>query len=141
MALQGTYFLVDIGGKIHVGSRYTDWNEPRYIVNYFPTKIDTHSLCDIFEVKADKLRESIGIIQAMPGRYTIVSLDGIRTDYLLRFSAAVPVDLIEGGRTRAVKTEFEPVPVPKVRKGTKLEWRDGRWHTCTPKGSWKTIEV
>lgn len=136
MSLPVTYFLADVDGVLCVAMRTADWVQPRYVVNYWPTRAGTGIVCRNLEVKPDELRTLVTISQEFPGSFVVTHVRGVRV-----YGDFYRLGLTEGGRTQSVSTTFEPVPVPKVSKGTKREWRDGRWHICTPKGKWKTVTV
>lgn len=44
--------------------------------------------------------------------------------------------LINGGRTQAIKIEEETIPPPKVRKGVELRWKDGHWQKYLKRSGW-----
>lgn len=39
----------------------------------------------------------------------------------------IKLPLRDGAKTLPIKTEIEPIPCPKVRKGIEVEYRNGRW--------------
>lgn len=131
-----TYFLSDVDGVLCVAARSTDWSEPRYTVNHYPTKLRTWDFCRYMECRPEEIRERYKVREDFPGCY-VITHDGGKPVW----GRAYGLDLTGGGRTLSVSVTHEPVPVPKTRKGDKLEWMDGRWHKCTPKGGWKTISV
>lgn len=54
-----------------------------------------------------------------------------------RLMLAVTLRAVDGGKTRPVRTDRTPIPQPKVRKGTDVEYRVGRWFKRSPKGTWR----
>jgi len=48
----------------------------------------------------------------------------------------VAVDLIDGGKTLPVKTDRQPIPCPKVRKGTETRYLMGHWQKYTKTKGW-----
>ena len=130
------YFLTDVDGVLCVATRTSDWTEPRYIVNHFPTGVRVWDFCRYMECTKDELRKRYKVKCDFPGHYVITHDNDTPV-----WGRAYEFDLVNGGRTMSVAVTHEEVPVPKTRKGDKLEWLDGRWHKCTPKGGWKTIEV
>lgn len=138
MALPMTYFLSDVDGALCVAARSADWAEPRYIVTHFPTIRTTASFCRRWEINKAELRESVEVRQNMPGDYTIVVR---KSGFEFYIGTKNNLGLTDGAKTKAVATTFEPVPLPRVGKGTKLEWQSGRWHDPPPRGKVRIVEV
>ena len=44
--------------------------------------------------------------------------------------------LAQGGSTKSAVEETEPVPAPKVRKGTETRWHGGRWEKYSKREGW-----
>lgn len=40
-------------------------------------------------------------------------------------------------KAKPVKSISEPVPMPKLRKGSEARWKNGIWETRTPKTGWR----
>lgn len=136
MPLQSTYFLADVDGVLCIAARSTDWSEPRYVVNYWPTRAGTLAVCRNLEVKPEELRELVTVAQELPGAYVVTHVRGERV-----YGDFYRIGLTEGGRTQSIKTTYEPVPVPRVSANTKREWRDGRWYIYPPKGKPRVVTV
>lgn len=130
-----TYFLADVDGTLCVAARQTDWNEPRYVVNHWPTHVRTRDFCAYFELTPDALREAVQVVRTMPGEYYCTVKGGNR------FFDRQTLPLTNGGRTESILTTTEPVPVPRVGKGTTREWCDGRWYLYPLKGKSRVVEV
>lgn len=138
MALSVLYWLADIDGVLCVANRQVDWSEPRYVVNYWPTKIRTRDLCASYEIDAAKLRESFRVTMTLQGSASCTPTDpGLCVAWRRHFYA----DLVNGAKTQSIKTEFAPVPKPRVGKKSKLEWDSGRWHIWPEKGSHRVVDV
>lgn len=133
MPLPVVYTLADVDGEVCVAARQTDWNEPRYVINHWPTPFGTRRLLSDLEI--DSL-DQLTIVDSMPGEFVITHVRGERVyGNHLRFC------LSEGGRTKSILTTFADVPRPRIGKGSKLEWLDGRWHKTSPKGKPQIIVV
>lgn len=143
MALPLTYFLSDIDGTLCVAVRGADWSEPRYSVSHYPTKYTVREFCREFDLKPEDLRGRVQIVETFPGEYAVTRVqesDGfIREGSRLRpiFTLGLP----QGGRTLPVAITFEPVKKPRIGKGSRLEWQDGRWRVVPPKGKPRMIDV
>lgn len=107
-------FLKDIDGILHIADPDYCYNKPEIYINHWSTGIKT----------ADFIRE-YGPIENIPieptrqysGRYCF------KRHYLEPYRY---IDLINGPKTESVKTEFIPVPCPKVRQGIKTRWSESR---------------
>ncbi len=138
MPLPVTHFLADHDGTLHVAAKSADWSEPRYVVNYFPTNRRTHEFCRFFEITPEQLRDTFTLRQVLPGSFEIVEVKGQRFAPNAKFPE---INLAEYGKTKNTATGFEPVPVPKVKSGTRCEWESGRWRIIPPKGKVRIVEV
>jgi len=49
------------------------------------------------------------------------------------------VHLKEGGATHAIKSFTREIPKPKLRKGSIVEWRRGKWMKHLVREGWQTI--
>lgn len=136
MSLPVTYFLTEHDGALCVASRSADWSEPRYAVTHFPAKPSVNDVCRAFEITRDRMRELVEVKPTLPGSYSVRLKNPLG-----HYNPSFTVDLVEFGRTKAVATTYEPVPVPKVGKGTTREWLDGRWRIVPPKGKPRIVTV
>jgi hypothetical protein len=127
-----SYFLTDVDGVLCVAAKSGDWAAPRYIVNHYPTDGSVYALCRNLEIGRDELRTALTVRLSFAGYYDVYDAKGRKL-----FSLC----LTEGGKTLPIATTFEPVPVPKVGKGTKLEWVDGNWHRCSASTSRPRVAV
>lgn len=136
MAIPVTYFLADVDGVLCVAMRTADWAQPRYVVNYWPTRAGTRVVCRNLEVTPEELREAVTVAQELPGSYRVTHIRGVRVS-----GEFYRIDLQDFAKTLSVKTSYEDVPVPRVSGSTKREWRDGRWHIYPPKGKPRVVTV
>lgn len=134
MALTVVRWLADVEGTLCVAEREPDFAEPRYVITYWPLKWSTRVFTRHFEIEPAELRAGFTVRKAMPGCYYIYRDRGYS-------ESTMYADLVNGGKTTAVKVEYAEVPVPRVGKGTKREWDSGRWRIYPPKGKTRTVEV
>jgi hypothetical protein len=128
-----SYFLSDAEGVLCVAVRATDWTEPRYVVNHYPTPLRTWDFCRNYEVKADQLRHWFTVRERMPGEYH-AARD-------IRFATSCFLPLVGGAKCLPVATTFEEVPRPRLGKGSTLEWESGRWTKTLPSGKRVAVYV
>lgn len=132
-----TYFLSDHEGTLCVAMRFADNARPQYIVNHFPTGWTVADFCRSFDMTPDQLRgERVQVRPTMPGEYRVTVLNP--GGYVHpSFSLA----LRDHGKTMSAAVSFEPVPRPRVGKGSRIEWQSGRWRIEPPKGRPRYVEV
>jgi hypothetical protein len=93
---------------------------PEMQITWWPIKQESREFLDNMEV--------IG----KDARYTG---DGC---YSVRIGADqnLPVRMPEGGQTRSLAIAYEPIPAPKVRKGTEIRFRNGQWQKYSKTQGW-----
>ncbi len=106
-------------GRLCVVSETTDYFQPELHRLYWPTNNGGDWTAEALAT-AQVHRAAVGVYSCK------VEGCGYRFDLVLT----------NGGRTLPIKADKEPLPAPKVRKGTETRYRNGQWEKYTAKG-WK----
>jgi hypothetical protein len=105
-------------GWLCVKERYARSSEPIVDIHYWPVaqgyRPDLAYRLVCLDTDQELRKIESGIFEAPNGALT-----------------PLRIYLKDGGSTRAIKTEHEPVPCPKVRKGMNTRWNE--WKGCWEK--------
>lgn len=116
--------LIDLDGWATVRSPHTCSDRPEEIVNYWPTGMRSKELIEHYGIPVPAELE-----YSTMGRYAVKT--GRPMYGLPRYIA-----LTEGGNTKSIKVEVNPIPCPKVRKGIETRWRFGHWEKYLKAEGW-----
>jgi len=116
--------LIDLDGWAVVRSPYVCSDKPEEIVNYWPIGMRTKDLTEHYgiPVPAELRYLGDGVYSVETGRP--------------RYCAARVVRLTEGGKTKSIKYEVNPIPCPRVVKGIETRWRNSRWEKYLKSEGW-----
>lgn len=131
--MDGDCRLADVDGTLCVVCEVANYQTPEMHHHFWPTKTRTLDVLrhyfDFDEWSREDLREELlsrfTVKQSTPGEYWIEKKDR-------QGLPGVYVWLIDGGRTKPIKTEITPVPRPKSR--CTLAWERGQWWKYTAAG-------
>ena len=112
------YECADVDGTFCIKHLTTDYNDPNIVVHYWPTALRTVDvLHHFFDCRDKNLVRDLTAAETFPGEYLVKARDG-QGRY---------IGLVNGGRTRPIKTDVVPARVPKVRNGISCYWSGGVW--------------
>jgi hypothetical protein len=106
-------------GLLYVVNRWPMSDEPEVITSWYPTGIPARDYPDYLGQRL----ECLGSGQYRPEGPRV---NGFRPQFVFA--------LLKGGDTLPEFTEREPLPCPKVRKGTETRYCQGRWEKLLRKG-------
>lgn len=117
------YGLADVDGVLCVTCKTPDYNEPRWVINHWPTAIRTLDFLRHYELQPEQLADC-KLSNGYPGNY------GYRPER--SWQQFMDINTIDGGRTESILTTFEPYPKPRTNKP--CEYHGGHWHKNMAKG-------
>lgn len=122
------YKIANYNGIICVVHENTMHDEPKRILNYFPTEIKTYQFLRNFDIEnCDQVQitrqDSYGIYEFC-----------IKTDSLSRIY--YKLQLKEGEKTHSISALVEDIPKPKVKSGIPVEWINGQWKKNLKNKGW-----
>jgi hypothetical protein len=122
------YKIANLNGNICVVSVNEMYEEPKKILNYYPTDIKTYQFLRNFDIEdCDRVEItnhlSYGIFEFC-----------IKTENISRIY--YKLQLREGEKTLSISTEVQDIPQPKVKSGIPVEWRNGQWKKNLKNKGW-----
>lgn len=120
--MQDQYVLDQWEGRLCVRADIVMSNEPTVTSLFWP----------IGNQCAADWQEYIGHqMDGHDGNYWL-SLDDVVRPFSRQRQAVFRLE--NGPQTKAIHVESRPVPRPKVRRGTEIRWRYGKWEKCLRNG-------
>ena len=115
--------LVDRDGKLYVSLRVEAHDKPETLTFYYPTGLRRH-LWD----------RDFALPLPLPLTHDPYSTSGEYNYWQSDGRCLVRVLLQDGRETKPAFNEIEPLPCPKVRKGTETRWEHRRWEKLLKNG-------
>ena len=109
------YTLIEENGQLLVRYEMAVSDRPQFAIGYWPVS-------DSLSTAPRRLLGKQLSDPGFTGRFSICSKD---PDYF-RLTGVVAT-LLHGGKTEAIRIDYQDVPQPKVRKGIKVRWYLGGW--------------
>jgi len=128
-----TYRLADHEGVLCVVATTPDYNQPRLLAHYWPTIARTLDFVR-YHFDYDQWSDNAGwpallamflVKESRPGEYWV-------EDTRYHGHCGSYLELLDGGRTKPVRTDTTPAPKPRCRLA--VEWDAGRWWKNSVKG-------
>lgn len=114
-------YLAKREGWLCVVSEDTMEAEPELYRNFYPCfRIGEREYKEDYSGKYDLYQGTFA------GEYIVFFENGMKRK----------LQLCDGGRTRTIHHEREPVPLPKVRKGIETRWSHGEWQKYLKQRGW-----
>ena len=123
--MRDTTNLVSYKGDVCVKTTTTLSTDPLQIVDYWPVGISTLTFIrNYWPLEEIEVHET-----SNPGLYRITHKNSYSSQDLF-------LELVDGGRTKAIFHEVIPYPCPKVREGIQTRYFFGTWQKYLKSKGW-----